>query len=353
MLRSTVLLVSLCSVALAQGPSFQPKPGSTWTRTHDLETNLKFDRITMEVNGRQSEGTDYQIEVRSKNHMTVEDAVIAWQPDGQRHLERAFLNVERDRTAPVKISIQGKTMSSETKAHGESPLLSQRVDFKSEAPGKIWLPSFADGSDQGLPNAWLDTLEVDLDYTMLLPKADMKAGTRWTVDAQAFLMAMDAGSSMPFDYGSDGGADLPLWIGGVADQPELSELWDSFENCRVQCKIMPQRKAGHLRLLEVQVTASFNGDADLVDWAMDSLGNQSSASSELNVNSASQSTVLTGSGVYLWDLDQRTMHSFQFKGTGQFNREQDLTALTGDEEMNIRLESEGQFDIKVSATATR
>ncbi len=353
MLRPTLALFALCSIGLAQGPVFQPKPGTTWIRTHDLEMNLKFDHISMQVNGQPSGGTDYMIEVNSKNHLVVEDAVIEWLPQGLKHVERSYLEVNRDRVAPIQIAAGGQVHKSESKVHGESPIQAERVDFKREAKGRTWLPSFAEGSHEGLPSQWLAGLEADLDYSLLLPKSGAKAGSRWTVDSRAFLIALDAGRSMPFDYGSGQGEDLPLWIGGVAEQPELSELWDSFENCRVQCKLMPQRKSGHLRLIEVQVTASYNGDADLVDWAMESVGEQSSKGDEVSVNSASQSTVLTGSGVYLWDMDKRTMHSFHFKGSGQFNRSQDLTAVAGDEEMSIQLDCDGQFELKVDASAQR
>ncbi|MFT5197531.1 MAG: hypothetical protein ACI87O_000170 [Planctomycetota bacterium] len=349
MLRPTILLLGLCIPAFSQGPVFQPKIGTTWTRSHDLEMHVKFDRISMEVNGQASDDTDFDIEVVSSNHLLVEDVILEWHPEGPRHLERTYLEVERERTAPIKMTVNEATVSSKIQAHGESPMLGERVNFRSEARGQSWLPTFAEGSAENLPSEWLTSLETNLDYSLLLPRKRSKAGARWNVDPKAFLMALDTGHSMPFDFGADRGDDLPLWIGGVAEQPELSNLWDSFETSRVRCTLMPQRKAGHLRLLEIQVTATFHGDADLSDWAMESITRQGQGGEGLNVNSASQSTVLTGSGVYLWDLDRRAMHSFHFRATAQFVRQQDVTAMTGDEEMHIALNTEGHFDLKVNA----
>jgi hypothetical protein len=349
MLRPTILLLALCVPTFAQGPVFQPKTGTTWTHSHDLDMHVKFDRITLEVNGQPSDDTDFEIEVVSHNHLLVEDLIFEWDPEGPRHLERTYLEVERDRTAPIKMTAMETTVSSKIQAHGESPILGERVNFRSEELGQFWLPTFAEGSAENLPREWLTSLETNLDYSLLLPGKRSKAGTRWNVDPQAFLMALDTGHSMPFDFGADRGEDLPLWIGGVAEQPELSNLWDSFEGSWVRCKFMPQRKAGHLRLLEIQVTATFNGDVDLSEWAMKSITSQGQARDDLNVNTASQSTVLTGSGVYLWNLDRRAMHSFHFQATAQFVRQQDMTAMTGDEEMHIALNTEGHFDLKVNA----
>lgn len=353
MSRFPILLIALGSLGLAQAPSFHPKEGTTWTRTHRLEMRLGFDQISLAVNGQLSDNTDFDIEVVSNNNLIVEDSVIEWKPTGPRHLERLYVDVKRDREAQVKMSAMGKTADTKTKVHAESPLQGQRLDLRSKAPGKTWLPTFVESSDKGLPKEWLRGLEIDLDYSLLLPPANTKAGGRWQVDAEAFLLALHAGQGLPFDFGSAQGEDLPLWIGGVADQPELPTLWKSFKASKVECKLMPQRKAGHLRLLEVHVSASFDGEADLEDWAMSSMDSRGNASTEMQVESASQTTLFSGAGVYLWDLDRRVMHSFNFRGEGRFVRDQDLSVQAGDEEMAISLTTEGQFQLTVNAKTER
>ncbi len=64
---------------------------------------------------------------------------------------------------------------------------------------------------------------------------------------------------------------------------------------------------------------------------------------------ASQNTIFTGAGVYLWDLDRRAMHSFSFRGDARFVRDQELTVITGDEETSIDLSAEGSFELSVNA----
>ncbi len=349
MLRIPILLIALSSVGLSQTPSFQPKEGSTWTRTHGLEMRLGYDHVSMTVNGQSSDDTDFEIEVVSKSKLVVEDTVLEWKPGGPRHLERLFVQARRDRVAPTKVAAMGKTTNTKAKSHGESPLQGQRVAFRSKAPGKDWLPSFAEDRVKGMPVGWLTDLDANLDFSLLLPPSGTKTGGRWSVDAKAFLMALDTGHSMPFDYGSKQGEALPLWIGGIVEQPQIANHWDSFEGSSVRCKLMPQRKAGHLRLLEIQVSATFDGEVDLVDWAMASMETRASDSTEINVRRASQNTIFTGAGVYLWDLDRRAMHSFSFCGDARFVRDQELTVITGDEETSIDLSAEGSFELSVNA----
>ncbi len=349
MLRIPILLIVLSSAGLSQTLSFQPKQGSTWTRTHSLEMRSGFDRISMTVDGQASDETDFEIDVVSRCQLVVEDTVLEWKPDGQRHLERLFVQAHRDREAPIKLAALGQSTGTKAKVRGESPLQGQRVGFRSKAAGKVWIPSFAEGSDKGLPAGWLTDLDANLDFSLLLPPGGTKTGDRWSVDAKDFLMALDTGQGMHFDYGSKQGAALPLWMGGVLEQPQMANLWDSFESSRVHCKLMPQRKAGHLRLLEIQVSATFDGEADLADWAMACMETRASGSTEMQVRRASQNTIFTGTGVYLWDLDRRVMHSLNFRGDARFVRDQELTVLKGGEESSIDLSAEGHFELSVDA----
>ncbi len=349
MLRIPILLIALSSVGLSQTFSFQPKQGSTWTRTHSLEMRSGFDHISMTVDGQTSDETDFEIEVVSKSQLIVEDTVLEWKPGGPRHLERLFVQARRDREAPIKLAAMGKTTNTKATVHGESPLQGQRVDFRSKAPGEDWLPSFAEGCDKSLPSEWLTDLDANLDFSLLLPPSGTKTGERWSVDAEAFLMALDTGQGMHFDFGSNQVEAPPLRMGGVVKQPQIANLWDSFEGCSVRCKLKPQRKAGHLRFLEIEVSATFDGEVDLVDWAMASMETRAGGSTEIHVRHASQNTVFTGAGVYLWDLDRRVMHSFGFRGDARFVRDQELMVLTGDEETSIDLSAEGRFEISVDA----
>jgi hypothetical protein len=141
-------------------------------------------------------------------------------------------------------------------------------------------------------------------------------------------------------------------MGRVSEQPELTGLWDSFEHCSVHCQLMPERQIGHLRLLEVRVTAEFNGEADLTDWALQT-ASQTDSEEGPSAGSASQSTVLSGSGLYLWNLDTRTMHSFEFRATGKFAREQTLDSPQGDERLLIELSTEGQIRLEVLSASRR
>ena len=337
----------------AQELAFQPKEQQSWLRTHQTQVNLEFDSIQTTINGQVSEATGMDIQLKASNTVQVQDQIIAWEPDGKRIFERDYMQVTREIQAPISLTLGEQKVESNLHAFAEGALQGERFRFEWDAEVGDWKRFFVeDLEDEDLAEPRpVPSLNPHFDMECLLPKPGTKVGAKWEVDATAFLNGLMAKHGMQWHFQESTDKDLPLWLGSLSQQPELSSLWQNFEKAKVVCELKPRRKAGGLNLYEIHVQATINGDCDLSEWTMDSLARQSRGEIDALVQHAFQSTVLTGSGVYLWNTDRRVMHSFRFVGDAQFARTQEILIGEGEEAMEIGVESDGRFELDVRSRA--
>ncbi len=352
MLRPSLLLCALAlatSSLQAQEFVFKPAVSSSWMRTHQTKVNLEFDSIETTINGQVSSADDMRIKISANNTLQVLDHILAWSPDGKRVFERDYMQVTRDMSAPIEVTLDDKVHSSEAIAMGAGSLQGERFRFEFTPEENQWSRLFVEDleSEEGTTPRPVPALMVDLDMQCLLPPKGTKQGGTWTVDPNVFLGAMMAQHGMEWHFQENQSESLPMWMGSLSHQPEIRNLWQNFSQASVVCELKPRRKAGDLSLYEIQVKVVLHGDCDMSAWVMSSLATQSSGKMDVSVENAFQSTVLQGSGVYLWDTDRRVMHSFRFLGDALFSRSQSMTLQTGDEEMSVQLDCDGRFELDV------
>ena len=350
----TLAVLTLAAPSLlAQELAFQPKVQKTWMRTHQTQVNLEFDTIQTTINGQVADATGMNIQLKANNTVQIQDQILEWQPDGPRMFERDYMQVTREIQAPISLTLGEQRVESSLHAFAEGALQGERFRFEWDAELGDWKRFYVEDLEleDGSEPRPVPPLNAEFDMECLLPKPGTKVGAKWEVPPREFLSALMAQHGMDWHFQETMGKDLPMWLGSLSQQPELSGLWQNFEKAKVVCELKPQRRAGGLSLYEIHVTATLNGNCDLTEWTMDSLEKQGQGEFESNVLNAFQSTILTGSGVYMWNTDRRVMHSFRFLGDAQFARTQEMVLGSGDGAMEIAVESDGRFELDVRCQA--
>lgn len=241
-----IVLVALALRPVADAPQFSPKEGTVVTRTFELKGTRELAKLTMRAGEKSQDIDGASMHIDMSWKYVTKDELEKCSKDSIQKLSRTYETLEKSRSETKKDQAgeDHKTDTSET-----CDLAGKTVLFAWDADKKEYTKKFDGEGDAEL----LENLELDMDYTALLPAADAEAGAKWEVDfADAKLALLRPGGDMPFHSGKE---PLPV------EKKMRSADWDAKKG-KVSLELGKTTEEDGHKLATIKFHGDITSDAD-------------------------------------------------------------------------------------------
>jgi hypothetical protein len=290
---------ALLPLALAFAPradrlSFGPEEAATVSRSLSIEFALYLEDLRVVAEGQEVpvpiEGLDSGIVISLA--MDVADRFVKSRDGRAIELVRTY----------ERISMEGGPQGEAESLDDMDKIVDKPVRFLWDADDSEYDVTWADATTRG-DDALLEGLDVDMDFTMLLPDREVSKGDTWTVSGPELALLFLPGG-MPTAPGD--GADEVWPMVEAAIEGQLAEAFKGFE---VLCTYQGARSEGDTRVGEI--TFVYRGAAtidltELIDAVISAQGGEMGIEADV---SASLKLEFDGTGALLWDLVGQRAHA--------------------------------------------
>lgn len=317
--------------------AFQPRAGSSVTKTFTIGGDYSLDELSLIVNGQDVGGMigELAMSLKLENRYEITDTYKAVADGRPTELVRAFDELASHMTmeltpAPAEMP----DFESASELEGKS------VAFRWDAEKQEYERTFtAEGGDEAL----LEDLEEDMDLRIFLPAAEIAEDESWTVELARLESVIMPGGNLGFrpkDMPDEDGMKMFEEIfGNFGD--ELGDLLDG--ECK--CTYKGAREEGGVKMAEIAIeleVATTLDLSELLDKVIRAAIDQSGAGDmvEFSLETADLSLDFEGTGTLLWDLGAGRAHSFQLAGDANIGMDLDVSIEAEGESQNMDAELE-------------
>jgi hypothetical protein len=298
--------------ASAEKLAFEPREGSSVTKTFTIEADYELQDVSLIVDGQDIVGLlgEISLTLDQITHIEVTDTYAAIAGGRPAELHRSF-DVLSSTTNVVVMPAEAEIPEINT----SSPLEGETVAFRWDPEKEEYEVSFREGEgDADL----LEGLEEDMDLRLFLPQSETAEGESWTVELAALQsLAMPGGNTQMMPEGMEVDAqDMAMFeelFGSLGE-----DLGDLLEG-KCTCTFKGLQEEGGKRLAEISIEIDVATNLDLAEFldklvrkAMQEQGMEEMV--ELSLDTADLDLDFEGTGTLLWNLDAGRMQSFQLNG---------------------------------------
>ena len=290
-----LLPLTLAFAPRADEIGFAPEDDSTTTRSLAIDVALFFDDLRVVVDGQEmpvpmdelGSGLVFNIA------MDVADRFVKSSDGRPIELVRTYESLS------MQGGHEGETESmDEVDEIVDKPIRFLWDDEEGEHVAS-WADTTATASDE-----LLESLDVDMDFRMLLPSGEVSKGDTWTVKGTELAWLFLPGG-MP--AGSEEADDDEMFA--MIEESLEAQMEESFRDFEVVCTYNGAREEGDTRVGDI--TFTYRGAAtidlgDIIDQVVADQGGEMGIEADVT---ASVKLEFDGTGGLLWDLGTRRAHS--------------------------------------------
>ncbi|MCA8979365.1 MAG: hypothetical protein H6831_13285 [Planctomycetes bacterium] len=277
--------------------AFAPADGSTLDRELSMEVSLYVEDLSMIVDGQDMGGMmmgelDEALTMSAVIKVTDEFVKTA----GGKHVE--LLRTYNE------LSAEGGTESDREAADGFDALEDSTIQFKWDEEEGVYKKSYHESEgDEDL----LENLEVDMDFTALLPDGEVSEGDTWEMDGSEAL-SLFAPGGFP-----QGGGEQDDEVMELVSQELESQFDEAFEDFTIECTYKGLREDGDASFGEIAFEFEGEGAIDLSELLMSMIDLQAEgAEVEIDADiTAGLDLSFKGTGTLLWDPATGHLHSYE------------------------------------------
>lgn len=296
--------------------AFQPKEGSTVTKTFDISGDFALDEMSLIVNGQDVGGMLGQIEMSMKQetHYEVTDTYEKVADGRPTSLLRTF-----DRLHAQMSMDMSPAQAELPEMNSASSLEGKTVAFRWNPDEGAYDRSFKEGEgDESL----LEGLEENMDLRVFLPTEEVSADDSWTVELKELVSVTAPGGNMSMapegmDIDQDSIKMFEEMFGDFG-----KEFGDLLEGeCKCTYRGMIEEGEAHLAEIAIEVEVSATVDlTELLNKVIHKALDESGVDAEVDfsLDTADLSIDFEGSGTLLWNPAAGRFHSFQLGGDATF-----------------------------------
>lgn len=325
-----LVLVPLCagSNRLGDRPSYQPKTGTTLSKTISVESELQLEDMKMEMNGQDMSDVAGQVEIAMKVTMKlgVSDRYEAVADGRPSKLTRTFDEIasnthisqsnpatgEEEKDIPLTSALEGQTVVfSWDGDEGE-----YRVGFENDADG-----------DETL----LENLKEDIDLRDFLPTKEVSEGDSWKVPAEAVKAALAPGGDIKLR--PDGDVDP---MGGM-DQFSQNDMVGDLDG-KFDAVYGGTREEDGTRVAVVKLTIDAKSAQDMtsrLDDIKEQMKGNLPEGLELDVSAMDGEYEVQAEGELLWNLQTGVFHSLHLSGEMRMIVDMSMSMKMGENEQSM------------------
>ena len=276
--------------------TFHPEAGSSVDKELALSGAMYIDDILLNVDGEEmpaemlGEMTDMAIEMEMSEEVTDQYVKSA---DG-----KALVLLRTFNDMAVSMTAGGESQEPEM-----SEMIGSTVKFTWNEEEEEYDIAYKDGSGD---DEDLESLDVDMDFTYLLPEGEVKEGATWeVVGMEAVRMFLPGGMvSAPSE-----GLDEDLGIGEMADEILMPQVEDALEEFTVDCTYKGTDDDGG-----AQIAFEFEGEIslDFSELVMAALEEQDMGGMEVEADITMTIDIeMEGKGTLTWDAEAGRASGFE------------------------------------------
>lgn len=303
--------------------AFQPKPGTTLTKTVEIEGDLELEEMKVLVDGADMSQMMPEMEMSMKTHqkLVVADTYVEVADGQPQRLERSF-----------------EVISSKTASSGSTPAGDQEsnIELESELEGSKVVFNFEDGEYKAAfaegtkgDEKLLDGLVEDIDLRGFLAAGEMDEGETWKIAGEAVKALLLPGGDLKLRpaEGSESMAGMESMNFSPSDM--LSELEGTFS-----ATFTGTRKENGVQVAVIRLALDGSSANDLTARMQEMM-----ESAEDERARAVKTTAFDGEWEYeaegelLWNLEAGHVHGLTL--SGELRLIMDVTMGFGDKEMEI------------------
>ncbi len=287
-LMASPLLLALAP--LADGLNFNPAKGSSLSKNTEINMSFELGDMTVVVDGQDMSG---QIPADASGNM---DMTMGWTDK--------YVDLKDGKPLELIRTYDEMSGSMEMNGGGESDsndipdfdaLSGKTIRFTWNEEKKEYDVAFHECEGE---EKLLKTQQIDMDYRMMLPTAEVAVGDKWEVPTDFVRQILDGIKNG--DMGEDGAA-----MQAILQDELFPQLERMLENFKTSCEYKGRRDEDGVDAGVIAVSIEGKGDLDLksmieslVEEQMKNMGQEI----EFSIGKATLAMNMKGKGEVLWDI---------------------------------------------------
>ncbi len=284
--------------ARAQKLAFGPEDGSALDKSLSMDVSFYVEDLSLIADGQDVGGMMMaEMDEALSFNMLIEVTDEYVRTEGGKHME--LLRTYNTITA------EGGTESEREEADGIDELEDETILFKWNDEEGVYNKSYHESEgDEDL----LEELEVDMDFTALLPGGEVSEGDTWEMAGDKAL-SLFAPGGFPGGSGGGDGEEEAMELFQQELQPQIEEAFGDFV---IECTYVGTREDGDASYGEITFEFEGEGAIDLSDFLLAVFELQMEGQDmEIDVDiTANLELSFEGRGTLLWDQAMGTVHSY-------------------------------------------
>lgn len=315
----------LASTLLAASPrgdalKFQVAEGTSLTRSLAIGVTINMDGGTISMMGEEQEipAEDEPLEVDAAievidNYAKMEDGAVVMMT---RSYDTFAVEATDSEDSMDDIELEG-----------------EKVNFERDEEGNYTKSLGEDKREAALLNG----LELDMDFTVLLPADEVEPGAEWAVK--------DGNTKSLFLPGGFPGSENDETIEYVISEVAVPLFVEGCEDFAINCTYVGLKKEEEVSLAEISFKFEGSTGGDFADILM-AIGDIEGDSGMPEDIEADASVDFEGEGTLLWNVEGGHAHSFEMLVQPTIDLTMDMTQDMGDQtlEMEFAVELSGELE---------
>lgn len=334
-----VVVPALCAFgSRGEQVSLHPAQGLTLAKSFTEHSELTLEDSSLKVNGNAMD-MGMEMSTSSDYKLGVTDEYGTFEGGRSTKITRTFSEISSSSNRSMSNQMMPDDMSSETS--GTSELQGLTVVFSWN--GEDFDVAFAEeGGDAEL----LEDLDVDLDFSRLLPEGEVeKGGEPWTIDPNAFRNCFVPGGALKIDLESDD---------ENGPEPSPDQLFGEFEGTATG-QLVDIVEEGGARIAVIHLKTEISSAKDLTSLMQEMVEDAPAPEGmemEMEVQSVDSEFSFEGEGELRWNIEAGVLHSLEMTGEVDHTMDTSMSmSMAGQEmEMENSMTLSGSSSIKVTVT---
>ena len=329
--------------------AFGVEPGTTLTKTFEIEMDLTLDSFDMTMNGQEPPMMPgMEMTLSSVTSIEVEDTYSKVADGRPTLLTRSFETCSGESEMDMEIDVMGEIQEIGAAMEISSVLEGESVEFvwnEEEETHDVVLP---DGS--ALEDEDLEGLIEDMDFRGLLPDGEVDEGDEWEIDLIVMLSIFSPGGDTKLiaEQNEEMGE-----MGMSGDTGDFSDYFNEDVEGEFTAVFDGIRKSDDLEVAVITFTFELSNAVDLTEKSREALEDSDfpEGINEMEIEHVDIEIEYEGEGVLQWNLNDGHFHSFEASGDFIMIVDQGILIEAMGQEMSIEqtLEFSGSLTYEVSA----
>lgn len=319
--------LALASEWIGDRPLFQPKSGTALTKHVAIESELKLEDMSVELDGQDRSDAAGQVEVAMKIDLKL-------------GVTDHYESLAEGRPAKLKRSYD--EISSNTRISGSNPVLGaqeQEIPLSSELEGTTVVFTWDDGDstyhaayegEEGGDKELLEDLQEDLDLRGFLPTSEVAKGDSWKIPAEAVKFILAPGGDVKLRAESAG--DM-TGMNQFSQNDMIGELEGDF-----QATYDGTRTEGetHFAVIKLDIKARSARDMSArLDDVKSQIKENLPPGMEVDLTSLDGEYEIDAEGELHWNLETGLVHELQLSGQMRMVIDMAMSMKMGDKSTNM------------------